>query len=99
MSSYSANPVTSAAGRPNLVKHLSRMRGLLIAVSVFVVLVATISNIGAVRLTYYDFSQMSSSGATLALASIGQTFIILSGGFDLSAGAVISLVNVVLATT
>ena len=42
---------------------------------------------------------MAASGATLALAAIGQTIVILSGGFDLSAGAVISLVNVVLAST
>ena len=49
-------------------------------------------------LSYYDLSQMATSGATLALAAIGQTIVILSGGFDLSAGAVISLVNVVLAS-
>ena len=41
---------------------------------------------------------MSSGGATLALAAMGQTIVILTGGFDLSAGAVISLVNVVLGT-
>ena len=50
-------------------------------------------------LSYYDLSQMAASGATLALAAIGQTIVILSGGFDLSAGAVISLVNVVLASS
>ena len=37
--------------------------------------------------------------ATLALAAVGETIVILSGGFDLSAGAVLSLVNVVLATS
>ena len=41
---------------------------------------------------------MSSGGATLALAAVGQTLVILTGGFDLSAGAVVSLVNVVLGT-
>jgi ribose transport system permease protein len=41
---------------------------------------------------------MATSGATLALAAMGQTIVILSGGFDLSAGAVISLVNVTLAS-
>ena len=40
----------------------------------------------------------SRSGAPLALASIGQTFVIIVGGFDLSAGAAISLVNAVVAT-
>ena len=40
---------------------------------------------------------MSLGGATLALAAMGQTIVVLTGGFDLSAGAVVSLVNVVLA--
>ena len=53
-------------------------------------------SISAGPLTYFDISFLSSGGATLALAAIGQTIVILSGGFDLSAGAVISLVNVVL---
>ena len=42
---------------------------------------------------------MAASGATLALAAIGQTIVVLSGGFDLSAGAAISLVNVALASS
>ena len=80
------------------LRRLGRERGLLIAIAVFLVLLATVASIGSVRLSYYDLSQMSASGATLALAAIGQTIVVLSGGFDLSAGAVISLVNVVLAT-
>jgi ribose transport system permease protein len=81
------------------LRRLGRQRGLVIAIAVFAILLATIANIGAVRLTYYDLSQMAASGATLALAAIGQTIVVLSGGFDLSAGAVISLVNVVLASS
>ena len=34
---------------------------------------------------------MASGAATLAIAAIGETIVILTGGFDLSAGAVISL--------
>ena len=80
------------------LRRLGRERGLVIAVAVFLVPQAIAASIGSVRLSYYDLSQMSASGATLALAAIGQTIVVLSGGFDLSAGAVISLVNVVLAT-
>lgn len=47
--------------------------------------------------SYFDISLLASGGTTLALAAIGGTLVILSGGFDLSVGAVISLVNVVLA--
>ena len=62
-------------------------------------LLATVASIGSARLTYYDLSQLAASGAPLALAAIGQTIVILSGGFDLSAGAAISLVNVALASS
>jgi ribose transport system permease protein len=47
---------------------------------------------------YFEASFMSSGGATLALAAMGQALVILVGGFDLSVGAAVSLVNVVLAT-
>ncbi len=47
--------------------------------------------------SYFDISLLASGGTTLALAAIGGTIVILSGGFDLSVGAVISLVNVMLA--
>ena len=80
-------------------RRLERHRGLLIAIAVFLLLLAVVSSVGSVALSYYDLSQMATSGATLALAAIGQTIVIISGGFDLSAGAAISLVNVVLAST
>ena len=49
-------------------------------------------------MSYFDLSTISASGTTLALAGIGETIVILGGGLDLSLGAVISLVNVVLVT-
>lgn len=45
-------------------------------------------------LSYFDASSLAASGSSLALAALGQTIVILSGGLDLSAGATISLVNV-----
>jgi ribose transport system permease protein len=98
MLSAAEHKLTPPAAPPILINRLGRVRGLGIAVAVFLILLATVSSIGSVRLSYYDLSQMAASGATLALAAIGQTIVILSGGFDLSAGAVVSLVNVVLAT-
>ena len=77
----------------------SRFRGLVTAIVVFAVLLLIVDLISAGPLSYFDISFLSSGGATLALAAIGETIVILSGGFDLSAGAVLSLVNVVLATT
>ena len=77
---------------------IGRARGLLVAIAVFVLLLIVNAAISAGAMSYFEVSFMSSGGATLALAAVGQTIVILSGGFDLSAGAVISLVNVVLST-
>jgi ribose transport system permease protein len=75
----------------------SRNRGPLIAVAAFLICLALIRLVSG-SLAYYDISTMSTGGATLAIAAIGQTIVVLSGGFDLSAAAVISLVNVALAS-
>ncbi|HWK48002.1 MAG TPA: ABC transporter permease [Stellaceae bacterium] len=77
---------------------LRRFRGLLIAALVFVALFGLVNLVSPAAFGYFDFSYMAAGGGTLALAAIGQTLVILTGGFDLCAGAVISLVNVVLAT-
>jgi ribose transport system permease protein len=76
-----------------------RSRGLLVAILVFAILFALLNIVSPSRYSFFDFSYQSAGGATLALAAIGQTLVILSGGFDLSAGAVISLVNVVLGSS
>ena len=76
---------------------LARHQGLLIAIAAFATLFLTVDLISPGPVSYFEISFMSSGGATLALAAVGETLVILSGGFDLSAGAVISLVNVVLA--
>ncbi len=78
-------------------RSLQRHRGLLVAVAVFAAMLAIVDLIGVGSLSYYDLSSIAGSGATLAIAAIGQTLVILSGVFDLSAGAVVSLVNVVMA--
>ena len=85
-----------AASSPSR-RFLANHRGVAVAAAVFLILLATVDLISAGPLTYFDISFLSSGGATSALAAIGQTIVILSGGFDLSAGAVISLVNAVLA--
>ncbi|WP_310071049.1 ABC transporter permease [Phyllobacterium sp. 1468] len=72
-------------------------RSVLIAIAVFLGLLGLVDFVSSGPLSYFDISFLSSGGATSAVAAIGQTIVVLSGGFDLSAGAVISLVNVVLA--
>jgi ribose transport system permease protein len=77
---------------------LRHHRGVLIAAAVFIVLFAVSVASSGGAFDYFEASFMSSGGATLALAAMGQALVILVGGFDLSVGAVVSLVNVVLAT-
>ena len=89
----------TARARPGAAIVFARHRGLLTAIAVFLLLFALVNSISAGRLTYFDISFMASGAATLAIAAIGETIVILTGGFDLSAGAVISLVNVVLASS
>lgn len=88
----------AAAGqriRFNFGKH----RGLIAAALVFAALLAVLVVISPKGLGYYDLASLATNGAPLALAAIGQTIIIIAGGFDLSAGAAISLVNALVATT
>jgi ribose transport system permease protein len=81
-----------------LARRFSRHRGLFVACIVLAMLLLTVANVGSAKLAYYDLAQMATSGATLAIAASGQAIVVLSGGFDLSAGAVVSLVNAVLAS-
>ena len=73
-------------------------RGPIVAFAVFLIAVATLVGVNPQPIGYFDVSTISASAATLALAAIGETIVILAGGLDLSAGAVVSLVNVVLVT-
>jgi ribose transport system permease protein len=77
---------------------LPRHRGLTVAVAVFVAIFLGVSAVSKGPISYFDLQFLTSGSATLALAAMGETAVVLVGGFDLSVGAVISLVNVVLAT-
>jgi ribose transport system permease protein len=78
---------------------LGRGRGLITAVVVFLALLLVVDAVNTAPLSYFDVSFLASGGASLAIAAFGETLVILVGGFDLSAGAVLSLVNVVLAAS
>jgi ribose transport system permease protein len=89
---------TLEVDRPRARLNLSRHRGLIAAFVVFTALLTFVAAISPKGLGYYDIASLVTSGAPLALAAVGQTFVIVVGGFDLSAGAAISLVNSVVAT-
>ena len=76
----------------------SKNRGLAMAFSVFLVAFLVLSLYLPNGYGYSDLAGTSAGAATLALAAIGQTLVIISGGLDLSAGSVISLSNALLVT-
>jgi ribose transport system permease protein len=84
--------------RSTFLSRIARSPGTLVAFGVLAALLLLIQAVSAGPLSYFEVSFIASGGATLALAAIGQTVVVLSGGFDLSAGAIVSLVNAVLAT-
>lgn len=84
---------------PPIGQLLKRNSGPLTAFAVLAAMFLAVNAITPGPLTYFDISFQVSGGMPLALAAMGQTLVILSGGFDLSAGAVVSLVNAVLASS
>lgn len=96
----SATTLIAKPRRPvNWRRGFTRHRGLIIACVVFALLLLSVDFITPGAFSYFELNFMSAGGATLALAAMGQTVVILTGGFDLSTGSVISLVNVVLASS
>ena len=77
---------------------LGRNRGLFVAIGVFASIIIGLDLFTPGPFSYFEFSYISSGGTTLALLAMGEAVVVLSGGFDLSAAAVISLVNAILAT-
>ncbi len=75
-----------------------RSKGLLVAISVFIVAMGITVVFSPRGYSYYDFSNLCGSGAALALTAVGETLVIIIGGFDLTAGSVVAVVNVILAT-
>lgn len=80
------------------LRSVRRGQAVIVAALVFLGLLWLNAALSPYPLSYFDVSFLASGGATTAIAAVGQTLVILSGGFDLSAGAVVSLVNAVLAT-
>jgi ribose transport system permease protein len=73
---------------------IDHYRGLIIAIGALCAMLIAWVSLSATPVGMYDVGSVISSSTTLALAAIGQTIVVLSGGFDLSASAVVSLSNV-----
>ncbi len=93
------SPVQASEGWRRGLRVARRNQAVIVAALVFLGLMWVNAALSPYPLSYFDISFLASGGATTAIAAAGQTLVILSGGFDLSAGAVVSLVNAVLATS
>ena len=81
----------------DLGRWTARNQGVLVALSTFAVACAVLAvNLGQ-SIGYYDISSTFAATATLAIAAIGATIVVISRGLDLSVGAVISLSNCLIA--
>ena len=78
--------------------HFQKLRGTLVAIGVFAVALALLAIISPAWFSYYNVSTVTGSAGALVLAGIGETIVVIGGGLDLSVGAVITLVNVLLVT-
>jgi len=72
---------------------LNRNHGMIVAIATLILVFAGLEAKLTHSFGYYDFSSTASSAGALALSAIGETIVIILGGLDLSAGAVISLSN------
>ncbi|CAN5769366.1 ABC transporter permease [soil metagenome] len=80
-------------GLAMLTARLRRQRGLLTAIIVFVLVFGGLNLALAQPFGYFDIASTLNNTGTLAIAAMGQTIVIIAGGLDLSAGAVVSLAN------
>lgn len=86
--------IASPDARFGLGARIDHHRGLLIAIGTLAAMMIAWISLSATSIGLYDIGSLVSSAATLALVAIGQTIVVLTGGFDLSASAILSLSNV-----
>jgi ribose transport system permease protein len=90
----------AAPARPSGLLDAARRQwteGPVVAAGVLVVLLVIYAS-SADLFSSFTLQAICNDSAALALAAVGATLVVISGGFDLSVGAIMGLVNVLLAT-
>jgi ribose transport system permease protein len=72
-------------------------RELVVVYSALAVLWACASSVSSLFLTSFNLESLMGASVALALVAIGQTFVVLTGGIDLSVGSTMSLITLVAA--
>jgi ribose transport system permease protein len=78
-------------------RSLARQQRLFVAVGAFVAIFVYLDFLSPGPVSYFEISFLFANAGPLALAAMGLTIVFLIRGFDLSCGATLSLVNVVIA--
>jgi ribose transport system permease protein len=91
---HSAHPLARLRGAP-ITRRLSAYREIGVVYSVLVVLAFVGYGVSGNFFSGFNLRSIISASAPLALVAIGQTFVMLTGGIDLSVGSTLSLVAVV----
>ena len=76
---------------------LARQQRLFVAIGAFIAIFVYLDVISPGPVSYFEISFLFANAGPLALAAMGQTIVFLIRGFDLSCGATLSLVNVMIA--
>jgi ribose transport system permease protein len=80
-----------------ILRDLQRSRGTVIAAAILITIFVLLRILLPRPMAYRDIRFLLSSVGTLSMAAMGATIVIVSKGFDLSVGSVISFVNVMVA--
>lgn len=89
--------MTSAALVSRGRRTLKTQRNILLIWGILILLVVCASLLSDRFLTPFNLERLAAQMATLALVSIGQTFVLLTAGIDLSVGSLLSFVGTVMA--
>jgi ribose transport system permease protein len=80
-----------------VLRNIQSSRGTLIAAAILIAIFVLLRFLLPKPMAYRDIRFLLSSVGTLSLAAMGATIVIISKGFDLSVGSIISFVNVLVA--
>ena len=79
-------------------QYVSHNKGITISIVILTVMLIIYTWNSNFSLSFFQVKNLLNGGMALSLATIGETLSVLSGGLDLSVGAVVSMTNVLAAT-
>ncbi len=88
--------MVSAVAQPSWMQWIRRQRSVLLVWGILLLLIVFASLASDRFLTPFNLTRLAAQMTMLALVAIGQTFVLLTAGIDLSVGSVVSLIGTVM---